>query len=575
MNRRHILKAAALCLIIPASALAVTGAEIRSQIDAALNQSSVAGNTWTVLIENQAGTSIYYERNPDTRLIPASNTKLYTSAAAYELLGWDHVWPYANTTILNALYPINKNSDNEDADELLRYIGQQRRGSATFSAGGAEVLAWCTSRGINMTGAVMQDGSGLSYSNRFSARQTLHLIRYMLATYTAWDDTLSIGCVDGTIGGRFCGTPLSGRVHAKTGSLSPVIALSGYIRHPSDGKIYLFSFIANNVSSQTATREAIDDAVLVMAQSGIPELGNGIPGVIVDNATTDYAEAGTWTTSTSPGFYGTNTRFVSTGNGSISATWTGVLDRTGRWEAYAWWVAGANRANNAPYRIDHAFGSDVVRVNQTANGSAWNSLGTFVFDGGAASITLSNDAEPGRVVIADAVQWVYRGEAEYIVDNDNASSGFSTVGTWGPSTGAGFYGTTSLFANVGASADEARWAPNLPGDGEYDVEAWWVASTNRVTNANYVVNHATGTASYPVNQTTNGGRWNLLGRHPFRGGDTGLVSLADSGTGAVVSADAVRFVYRAPATLPAASSAQGFMLTQAPDDWMLRESLPQ
>lgn len=548
--RSRFISMVATALLVPAVSEAVTEAQLRSQIDAILARSTVAANTWSILIENESGTSIYYERNPETTRIPASNTKLFISAAAYELLGFNHFWPYANTTLLNALYPINKNSDNEDADELLRYLGQQRRGSATFTAGATEVLAWCNSVGIDMTGAVMSDGSGLSRANRFSARQTIDLLRYMYDTYTAWDDSLSIGCVDGTIGGRFCGTPLSGRVHAKTGTLSNVIALSGYIRHPTDGKIYYFSFIANNVASQSATRQAIDDAVLVMAQTGIPELGNGIPGIIADNATPAATEVGTWTTSGSPGFYGTNSQFADTAAGESFITWTLDVDRTGLWEARARWISGTNRANNAPYTVNHAFGEDTVRVDQTANGSTWISLGTFVLDAGPNTITLTNDAEPGKVVIADAVQLIYRGEAAYVVDNDDPASGFTTTGSWGTSTGTGFFGTSSLFANVGAGRDEALWAPNLPGDGNYEVQAWWVTSTNRVTDAVYTISHAAGSNAYTVNQTSSGGRWNILGTHPFRAGNGGVVQLADVGNGLVVSADAIRFVYRGKAVFP-------------------------
>jgi hypothetical protein len=385
----------------------------------------------------------------------------------------------------------------------------------------------------------------------------------MLETYTAWDDTLSIGCVDGTLGGRFCGTSLSGRVHGKTGSLSPVIALSGYIRHPTNGQIYLFSFIANNVSDQAATRAAMDDAILVMAQSAIPELGNGLPGVIVDNSDPEYAETGTWTTSTSAGFYGTNSRFASTSAEPTTATWSGVLDRPGRWEVYGWWVAGANRATNAPYTVMHAFGDDTVPMNQTTGNATWNSIGTYVFDAGAIAVSLSNSAESGKVVIADAIQFLYRGEDEYVVDNDVPASGFSTTGTWAASSGAGFYGTTSSFANVGSGIDEARWSPTLPRQGEYEVQAWWVASTNRVTNATYIIEHGEGTNSHVVNQTASGGQWNVLGTYKFRAGAEGAVILRDTGTGSVVSADAIRFVYRGPASLPDPSRPSGFMLTQA------------
>jgi hypothetical protein len=94
----------------------------------------------------------------------------------------------------------------------------------------------------------------------------------MLAAFPTWDDGLPIGCVDGTLGSRFCSTPGSGKVHAKTGSLSISIALSGYIDNPNDSQRYLFSFIGNDAGGidQTATRDAIDDSVVTLGARGVP-----------------------------------------------------------------------------------------------------------------------------------------------------------------------------------------------------------------------------------------------------------------------------------------------------------------
>ncbi|HEY1496557.1 MAG TPA: D-alanyl-D-alanine carboxypeptidase, partial [Candidatus Solibacter sp.] len=60
-----------------------------------------------------------------------------------------------------------------------------------------------------------------------------------------WLSIFPVAGQDGTLSTRFGGTPAAGRVLAKTGSLSHVSALSGYIQRP-DGTWLAFSILVNN-----------------------------------------------------------------------------------------------------------------------------------------------------------------------------------------------------------------------------------------------------------------------------------------------------------------------------------------
>jgi D-alanyl-D-alanine carboxypeptidase/D-alanyl-D-alanine-endopeptidase (penicillin-binding protein 4) len=66
--------------------------------------------------------------------------------------------------------------------------------------------------------------------------------------------------VDGTLTGRFKGTRLKGKIHAKTGTLEGVNALSGYMDLPS-GKRLAFSFIGNSHPLEEGQAEAILDQI--------------------------------------------------------------------------------------------------------------------------------------------------------------------------------------------------------------------------------------------------------------------------------------------------------------------------
>jgi len=116
---------------------------------------------------------------------------------------------------------------------------------------------------------------------------------------------------------------------------------------------------------------------------------------------------GTWATGTSStDKYGADYRYHSTAAVSEPFTWTGNLNVSGSWSAYAWWPEGANRSSTAPYIVYHGAGSTTVNKDQTINGGAWNLLGTWSdFAAGDNDIKLSVWTTTGFNVMADAVKW--------------------------------------------------------------------------------------------------------------------------------------------------------------------------
>src|SRR5690606_5831029 len=63
---------------------------------------ALAGNVWTGYAVSEDGDLVHYSHLPDTPRIPASNAKITTTSAAYELLGPDYAFEsrvYANGTI--------------------------------------------------------------------------------------------------------------------------------------------------------------------------------------------------------------------------------------------------------------------------------------------------------------------------------------------------------------------------------------------------------------------------------------------------------------------------------------------
>ena len=84
--------------------------------------------------------------------------------------------------------------------------------------------------------------------------------------------------------------------------------------------------------------------------------------------------------------------------------------------------------------------------------------------------------------------------------------------------------------------------------GNYEVYAHWTSGGNRANNVPIDVTHGNGTTTVTVDQTQNGGQWNLLGVFHFDAGTSGNVRIRNGGTNLYVIADAIRLVAAAPDT---------------------------
>lgn len=128
--------------------------------------------------------------------------------------------------------------------------------------------------------------------------------------------------------------------------------------------------------------------------------------IVLDDSAPTAQSSGTWATaSTTSGFVGDGYHYRVAGDGSSTFTWP-FSGPAGRYEIFARWTSGDNRASNATYVVTSSAGSATVSVDQRSNGGAWRSLGTFDFGASPAGqgVVLSDRAN--GIVIADAVRWV-------------------------------------------------------------------------------------------------------------------------------------------------------------------------
>jgi serine-type D-Ala-D-Ala carboxypeptidase/endopeptidase (penicillin-binding protein 4) len=155
----------------------------------------------------------------------------------------------------------NKKSHNLMAEQQLRTIGRVAAGEGTVAAGFRAVQQMFVREGGSMPDDLqMDDGSGLSVLDRTSARTMIKLLALMTKT-SVYEDYYSTLPEAGVAGGlrRMYGTPAQGNLHAKTGTIDNVSALSGYVKSAS-GERLAFAIMSNNVPS-TWRAKRVEDAI--------------------------------------------------------------------------------------------------------------------------------------------------------------------------------------------------------------------------------------------------------------------------------------------------------------------------
>lgn len=250
-------------IINPSDRVCTTSPNLEAKLDAIIKAAGVKKGKWGILVQSINGTTIY-SHNPDSFLIPASNIKLLTTAAAL------HKYNPLSTSIRSKslkdwVAVTNLRSNNFYADTLLRHIGGSRSVQKTLTQLGVDPLSYH-----------MADGSGLSQKNLVTPRALVKVLQGMnySPNRNAFLSSLPVAGVSGTLKHRLRQRNLEGLIHAKTGTLKGVRSLSGYMDHPDYGTL-AFSIIANNRSqSGTALVKAIDDIVIHLFQSSSPYCHN-------------------------------------------------------------------------------------------------------------------------------------------------------------------------------------------------------------------------------------------------------------------------------------------------------------
>ncbi|MDH3729306.1 MAG: D-alanyl-D-alanine carboxypeptidase/D-alanyl-D-alanine-endopeptidase [Myxococcales bacterium] len=224
--------------------------------------------------------TLYYRRRiPDPRAHAAS---LWVRALRQAGMGGALEVEYAHVTerlpvladmpsgeLSGLLYSVGKWSDNFTAEMLLKIMGAEAQTPGTSARGIEVVREELASRGVDVEGLIMINGSGLFDGNQVSPH---HITQTLVTAYrdpairAEYVSQLAVGGADGTLQSRLRNLPRPRMVRAKTGTLRDVVALSGYVLGEAHKSI-AFSFLANGIAGkQAAARDLVDQIVTRLAE---------------------------------------------------------------------------------------------------------------------------------------------------------------------------------------------------------------------------------------------------------------------------------------------------------------------
>jgi D-alanyl-D-alanine carboxypeptidase/D-alanyl-D-alanine-endopeptidase (penicillin-binding protein 4) len=167
----------------------------------------------------------------------------------------------------DVIISLNKESDNLCAEVLLKTLGGEMMGTPGTSENGALALSrFLAQIGIDTSDVVIADGSGVSRYNLTTSSAIVEVLKAMYAEPWHFDlfyDSLPIAGVDGTLLERMKGTTAEGNLRAKTGTLSGVSSLSGYVR-TADNELLAFSIVMENFPSGAKDYREVQDKIGVL-----------------------------------------------------------------------------------------------------------------------------------------------------------------------------------------------------------------------------------------------------------------------------------------------------------------------
>lgn len=205
-----------------------------SHVDAAVDQPEELALRYFTAALQQRGVTVL-PSPPEAGPLPGVVDAPFTPAPA-EGVVWRHDGEPLSALLADMWLP----SDNLIAEELLREIDVAANAHAGSLEGGTALeRAWLRGIGVDPATVTLADGSGLSQYDRITPRALVAILAHDWhgPNRDAVMAALPLAGVRGDLRGAMLGSPAAGHVYAKTGSMSHVRGLAGYVVTRTQGTL--------------------------------------------------------------------------------------------------------------------------------------------------------------------------------------------------------------------------------------------------------------------------------------------------------------------------------------------------
>ena len=201
----------------------------------------------TLLKEKMLANGITFNGLTDTLTLPQNVTHIYTRKQPIDTV----------------LFYMNKDSDNLNAEMVLRTLGHKYFGKRCSAEDGLKMVdSLVLQTGLKPKNYRYVDGSGLSFYNLISVELLIEVIKSTYkgkpAFFKRFYHTLPVAGIDGTLKNRLKSIGIKNNLRAKTGTLSGVSCLTGILKSKKGDNILFSIMIQNYVKSARTARQMQD-----------------------------------------------------------------------------------------------------------------------------------------------------------------------------------------------------------------------------------------------------------------------------------------------------------------------------